>query len=249
MIAEYLKALGERDVHNLRMLLNEVLSGGCIPNEWKESRVLLVYKGGSINELNNYRPVAIINVMCKLFMMVVRGRINEWVEESRMLGDIHGGFRRGRMTEDNLFMLESLIEMAKVRKEYLFVAFIAMEKAYDRVDIRKLFEVMRGYGVQEIMVDVIEKKCNGSMIQFEMESIMTGWCKIDFQLLSNLYMRELGMKLSACKQGFKYMVVNKDGVIEKKSQSGFLYADDVCLMASNEQDMQMIFDDISGCIS
>ena len=33
MIAEYLKALGERDVHNLKMLLNEVLSGGCIPNE------------------------------------------------------------------------------------------------------------------------------------------------------------------------------------------------------------------------
>ena len=36
--------------------------------------------------------------------------------------------------------------MAKVRKECLFVAFIYMEKAYDRVDIRQLFEVMRGYG-------------------------------------------------------------------------------------------------------
>ena len=42
MIAEYLKALEKRDVHNLRMLLNEVLRGGCIPNEWKESRVVLV---------------------------------------------------------------------------------------------------------------------------------------------------------------------------------------------------------------
>ena len=50
MISEYLKALGERDVHNLRMLLNEVLSGGCIPNEWKESRVVLVHKGGSKKE-------------------------------------------------------------------------------------------------------------------------------------------------------------------------------------------------------
>ena len=29
----------------------------------------------------------------------------------------------------------------------------------------------------------------------------------------------------------------------------FLYADDVCLMASNEQDLQIIFDNISGCIS
>ena len=56
------------------------------------------------------------------------------------------------------------------------------------------------------------------------------------------------MRLSAYKQGFKYRDVNKDGVIEK-SQAGFLYADDVYLMASNEQDMQIIFDNISGCIS
>ena len=30
-----------------------------------------------------------------------------------MLGEIQGGFRRGRRTEDNLFMLERLIEMVK----------------------------------------------------------------------------------------------------------------------------------------
>ena len=109
-------------------------------------------------------------------MMVVRERINEWVEESWMLGDIQCGFRRGRRTEDNLFMLERMIENAKIRKECLFVVFVDMEKAHDRVDSRKLFEVMRGYGVQEILVDVIERIYNGSMIKIEMESIMTGCC-------------------------------------------------------------------------
>ena len=33
------------------------------------------------------------------------------------------------------------------------------------------------------------------------------------------------------------MVVNKDWLIENKSQAGFLYAADVCLIASNEQDL------------
>ena len=124
MIGEYVKALGDQDLNNLMRLLNDVLMGGCIPKEWKESRVVLVHKGGSKNELKNYRPVAIINVVYKLFMMVLRERINGWVEESGMLGDIHGGFRMGRRTEDNLFMLERMIEMAKVRKDCLFVAFI-----------------------------------------------------------------------------------------------------------------------------
>ena len=54
-----------------------------------------MHKGWTKKELKYYRPVAIINVMCRLFMMVVRERINEWVEESGMLGDMQGGFRRG----------------------------------------------------------------------------------------------------------------------------------------------------------
>ena len=48
------------------------------------------------------------------------------------------------------------------------------------------------------------------------------------------------MKVAQCKQGFKYFMV--------KSQAGFLYADDVCLMASNEQHLKTIFDNISRCI-
>ena len=45
-----------------------------------------------------------------------------------MEGDLHGDFRRGRRTEDTLFMLERMIEMTKVRNNCLFVASIYMEK-------------------------------------------------------------------------------------------------------------------------
>ena len=79
---------------------------------------------------------------------------------------------------------------------------------------------------------------------------MPAWCKSDSvvrqgcplsPLLFNIYVRKLPVKLAQCKQGFKYLMLNKDGVIEEKSQVGFLYADDVCLMASNEQYLQTLF--------
>ena len=53
-----------------------------------------------------------------------------------------------------------------------------MKKTYVRVDRRKLFEVMRGYGMQKTMVDVIERIYNGSMIKFEIGRVITGWCKL-----------------------------------------------------------------------
>ena len=87
------------------MFLNDVLSGGCIPKEWKESRVVLVHKGGSKKEL---KIMDCGNYKCHV-EVVYDGvkRENKWMgEESGMLGDIQGGFRKGRRTEDNLFMLD-----------------------------------------------------------------------------------------------------------------------------------------------
>ena len=39
-----------------------------------------------------------------------------------------------------LFILERLFEMVKGRKEEIFVAFLDMEKAYDRVNRKKLLK-------------------------------------------------------------------------------------------------------------
>ena len=140
--------------------------------------VVLVHKGGDMSELKNYRPIAIINVICKLCMIIVRDQVNRWVEESGMLGDVQGGFRKGRRTEDNIFIVKRLIEMTRRRKVCLFVAFIDMEKAYDRVHREILFEVLRAYGIHEKMVSLIESVNSGNMVKFELGNVVTNWCLI-----------------------------------------------------------------------
>ena len=99
-------------------------------------------------------------------------------------------------------------------------------------------------------MDVIERIYDGGLVKFELKGIMTGWCKSDSgvrqgcplsPLLFNICVRELGMKVVQCKHGFKYLMVDRDGLSVEKSQAGFLYANDLCLIASIEQDLQSIF--------
>ena len=45
---------------------------------------------------------------------------------------------------------ERLIDMVKVRKHELSVAFVNIEKAYNRVNRKNRFKVMRDCGVHEI---------------------------------------------------------------------------------------------------
>ena len=74
-------------------------------------------------------------------------------------------------------MLERLLETMKGRKEDKFMAFLDMEKEYDRVNWKKLFELMRCYGVHENLVRLIEIIYKGSIVKFELENVTTGWCK------------------------------------------------------------------------
>ena len=64
------------------------------------------------------------------------------------------------------------------------------------------------------------------MVKFELEGIMTGWCKSECgvrqgcplsPLLFNIYVRELGMNVAHCKYGVMYLMVDRDGLIVEKS--------------------------------
>ena len=77
MLAEYLKALEVEEVEKPRDLMNGILNGADIPKEWKENIVKLLHKGGRADALENYRPIMIISVTCKLCMLMVREIIDK----------------------------------------------------------------------------------------------------------------------------------------------------------------------------
>ena len=95
------------------------------------------------------------------------------------------------------------------------------------------------------------------MVKFELDNMTTGWCKSDSgvrqscplsPLHFHIYVRKLGKVIRNCAHGFKYAVMEKVGVMECKNQTGFLYADDVCLMANSEDDMKVIMEQVKECV-
>ena len=108
-------------------------------------------------------------------MMMVKEIMNEWVKSSGMLGDVQGGFRKGRMIDDDLFMIERLMHLTKSMNDKMFLYFIDVE-AYDRVNSVK------------IMSERMESKW------FRTTSGVCQGCHLS-PLLVNIYVRELGKKI------------------------------------------------------
>ena len=74
-----LKEIVEQISTPLAKLFNLSLEGGIIPSEWKETNITPLFKKGSKNKPENYRPVSLTSVICKLLETLIRYHIVEFL--------------------------------------------------------------------------------------------------------------------------------------------------------------------------
>ena len=64
-----------------------------------------------------------------------------------LIDDEQGDFRVGRGCVDHIFTLKQIGEKAREKKHRVYVGFIDLEKAYDRVNWEALWQVLEMYDV------------------------------------------------------------------------------------------------------
>jgi len=67
----------------LRLIYETSYNTGCIPRDWKFANTVPIYKKGSKAECNNYRPVSLTNVVCKVMESVIRDHIMKFFSRQR----------------------------------------------------------------------------------------------------------------------------------------------------------------------
>ena len=60
------KEIVEQISKPLTKVFNLLLEEGIVPSEWKQANIALLFKKGSRNNSENYRPVSLTSVVCKL---------------------------------------------------------------------------------------------------------------------------------------------------------------------------------------
>ena len=67
-----LKEIVEQISTPLAKLFNLSLEEGIVPSEWKDANITLLFKKESRNKPDNYRPVSLTSVVCKLLETLIR---------------------------------------------------------------------------------------------------------------------------------------------------------------------------------
>ncbi|CAH1250101.1 Hypp8767 [Branchiostoma lanceolatum] len=122
--------------------------------EWTQSLVIPMPKKGNLRQCQNYRTISLISHPSKILLRVILKRLKTKAEE--LLAEKQAGFRPGRSTTEQIFNCRLIIEKHLQHQRDLFHNFIDFKKAFDRVWHDGLWWVLRGFGVEEGLIQTIE---------------------------------------------------------------------------------------------
>ena len=68
-------------------LFRTSLDEGVLPQEWKEAKVTPIFKKGSRNNVENYRPTSLTSVCCKIMEKIIRNAVLHHMISNQHLSD------------------------------------------------------------------------------------------------------------------------------------------------------------------
>ena len=149
---DMIMASGKFGVGVLKKLCQRVLDGKGMPEEWKTSVVVPIFKGkGDVMDCGAYRGVKLLEHAMKIVERVLEKRIRELVK----VDDMQFGFMPGKGMTDALFILRRMQEEFRGKEKKLYMCFVDLEKAFDRVPRKVMKWALREKSLPEVLVKAV----------------------------------------------------------------------------------------------
>ena len=159
IVVEMIRAAGDTGASMIRDLAVATIRDGKLPSDWEKSFIVCLYKGKEdALDRGNYRGLKLTEQVMKVLRRIVDGLIRQVVS----IDDSHFGFVPGRRITDAIFVVSQLQEKYLAANKRLYMAFVYIEKAFDRVPRKIIWWALRKLGLEEWIVRLVQGICSNA---------------------------------------------------------------------------------------
>jgi exonuclease III len=214
-------------------VINYALEGYNLPTELKVGKVITLYKGkGDPKDLNNRRPITLLNNDYKVISSIVNRRllrITPWIIDKTQTG-----FVPGRFIIDNILSVDELLRS----RQQSILAFLDIEKAFDSISHDSLNYILYKVGLPPNLRGLIKSLLRDSSVRISIGGCLTEdipvskGVKQGDPLSPTLFVIAMELLNRALKQTLQGRNFNGLKI------TSLMFADDTVIIAASEQDLR-----------
>ena len=120
--------------------------------ESNSSEIIPIHKSGDTKKPENYRPIALINTIIKVYELTI---LNQIENRTELIADSQYGAVRGRSAPIQYEQLAATVGKRLKQQNDTWLLLVDFSKAFDNVNRRKLIGKLRRTGIPDHLINAI----------------------------------------------------------------------------------------------
>ena len=129
------------------MIYNRSMTSGDVPEDWRVANVVPIFKKGTKNLPENYRPVSLTSIPCKIMESIIKDKVMDHLICNQLIKDTQHGFMPNRSCATNLLEFLEIVTKEFDEGHPLDIIYLDFSKAFDKVPHLRLIEKLKAHSI------------------------------------------------------------------------------------------------------
>jgi hypothetical protein len=170
ILAKLIKAGGETLNSETHRLICSIWNKEELPQQWKESIIVPIYKKGDKTDFTNYGVISPLSTAYKILSNILLARLIPYV--NKITGDHQHGYHHNRSIVDQIFYIHQILEKKWEYNGMVHQLFIDFKKAYDSIK-KLLYNILLEFGIPKKLVRLIEMCLNETYSKVHISKLLS----------------------------------------------------------------------------
>ena len=212
----------------LTHIFNLSITSGVFPANMKLSEIIPLYKKGSKDQMNNYRPISLLITISKLLEKCMYTRLYKFIAKNNIFFNKQYGFRNKHSCEQAIQNLYGQILQNKEDGIQTAAVFLDLSKAFDTISHDLLLKKLDKYGIRGLSSEWIHSYISNRCLQVKCLTLSCNKPE-----LSNKYNINHGTAQGSCLGPLLFNLFCNDLYLNLEYCNIIMFADDITLYAQS----------------